>query len=260
MLRPTYSTLVQVYDRLNHVNVCVSYRATLSLMDDVSSMHTLPLKRWIEDGAVIKFWGDNVNKKRKARDVRSDHTGEMLNMFSLLVGKSRTPAPELSHSGHVSKMSEATAEMFLPSCEDVTAVKSNLVVLVSRVLTTYFSGLAPLSKAVPKHISHKYSTQMSKKSEVVVMDVLRKDETKHTEMIDIMETMQGYLGSEYDEERTVLSGGDYLTCERQLGSQKDMMCGNSVSERLRVLEPVAEDWHCLVSLIGVSEIHICTCM
>lgn len=243
---------VQVYDRLNHVNMCISYPGTLSLITEISSTHTVPLQKWIADGAVIKFWGDNVNMKQHVRDERSDHQGQMLNTFSVLVGRSRTPAPSLSHTGHSSKIHEASPDMFLLTCEDIAKVKSNLVVLVSRVLTTYFSGLAPLSKAFPKHISHAYSIEMSKKSEVIVLDVLMKDETKHADMIDIMSTMQEYLGSDFNEERRVLCGGDLLTCERQIGSQKHMMCGNTPRERLQILEPVAEDWHCLVSLIGVS--------
>lgn len=123
---------------------------------------------------------------------------------------------------------------------------------MSQGLTKYFSGLAPLSKAVPKHISHAYSIEMSKKSEVIVLDVLMKDKTKHADMINIMSTMQEYLGSDFSEERRVLCGGNLLARERRIGSQKHIMCGNTPRERLQILEPVAEDWHCLVSLIGVS--------
>ena len=93
---------------------------------------------------------------------------------------------------------------------------------------------------------------MSRKSDVVVMDVLMKDETKHSDMISIMETMQKYLGEDYNEQRMVLSGGDLLTCERQLGSQKHRMCGNTPREQLQILEPVNEDWHCLVTFLEVS--------
>ena len=71
-------------------------------------------------------------------------------------------------------MSDVTPEMILPTTEDIATVKSNLVVLVSRVLTQYLSGLAPFSKANSKHITHKYTAEMSKKSEVVVLDVLMK--------------------------------------------------------------------------------------
>ena len=88
------------------------------------------------------------------------------------------------------------------------------------------SALAPLRKLIEAHIKHKYSSEMSKKSDVIVLDVLMKDQTKHS----IKETMQNYRGKEYDEKRRVLSGGDLLTCERQQGSQKHMMCGNTFRE------------------------------
>ncbi len=59
---------------------------------------------------------------------------------------------------------------------------------------------------------------------MVVLDVLMKNETKHADMISIMNTMQEYLhvGNDYDEERRILSG-DQVTYECQVGSQKHMM-------------------------------------
>ena len=53
-------------------------------------------------------------------------------------------------------------------------------------------------------------TQMSK---VYTLDVIIKNEAKHADMVDIMRTVQGYLGEEYDGERRVASGEDQLTCE-----------------------------------------------
>lgn len=244
-----------MYDRLSQVNICVSYPATLSLMDEVSCLHTVPLAKWIADGEVTKFITDNVNKKHKRRDERSNNKGEMLNMVSILASKSRTPAPSLSHSGMMSRVSDLSPSVFLPTCDDVDRVKSNLVIIVSRVLTLYISSLSPLKKSIEQHIRHRYSTEMSRKSEVVV---LMKDETKHSDMIEIMTTMQEYLGQDYDENRRVLSGGDLLTCERQQGSQKHMMCGNTPRERLQILEPVTEDWHALVTLLEVSNINVYT--
>ena len=63
------------------------------------------------------------------------------------------------------------------------------------MLTKYFKSLSPLSKAVPQHISHQHSAQMSKKSEVVELDVLMKNEAQGSAMLDIMYTLQGYLGN-----------------------------------------------------------------
>ena len=240
-----------MYARLNHVNACTSYSATLDMVNDISKFNTAPIKKWIEEGTVFKFWGDNVDKQQKVRDIRSDHQSTMLHMYSILVASSRTQGSLLSHRGRVSSLGEVPAEFFLPSTDDVDKLNSNLVVLVSRVLTEYFPQLAHFRKHVVNHIEHLYTREMSSKSEVYIMDVLMKNESKHKDMIEIMEQLQDYLGKGYDEERVILSGGDHVTCERQVGAQRHLMCGNTKRERLELLEPVAEDWHFRLCLLGV---------
>ena len=226
-------------------------------MDELSESHIVPLEKWIEEGVVFKFWGDNVDKQRKVRDLRSDNCGQLVHMFSLLAGRSRTPAPELPHSGgSLASIDSLSSSFFLPSNRDTSAMKDNLVCIVSRIITSYITGLAPLAKFVPKHILHQYSAEMSRKSEVFTLDVLMKNEVKHDDMIDIMQTLQDYLGKGYNEEKRVLCGGDQLTCERQVGAQRLTRCADSLPERLELLEPVSEDWHCLVSLLRVRNNNI----
>ena len=184
--------------------------------------------------------------------MRSDHHGTMVHMYSMLVGRSRTPAIELPRTGQVAPLMSIPSDFFLPTVADVQCVKSNLVTIVSCILTRYIHDLSPLSKSIPKHILHKYSTQMSQKSEVVVLDVLMKNEAKHSDMLDIMLKMQEYLGKNYPPVRRVASGGDQLTCERQVGAQRHMMDGDTPEDRLQLLEPQTEDWHCLVCVLMVS--------
>ena len=93
---------------------------------------------------------------------------------------------------------------------------------------------------------------MSKNSEVVVLDILMKNEAKHKDVVEIMETLQCHLGEIYPDDRSVLSCGDLMTCEQELGAQKHVMCGNKRKECLGLLEPVFEDWHCLVTFITGS--------
>ena len=64
--------------------------------------------------------------------------------------------------------------------------------------------------------------------------------------------MHEYLGEEFPSKKKVLSGGDQLTCERQVCAQRHMMDGNNPRDRLAFLEPVCEDWHCLMCFLGVS--------
>ena len=90
------------------------------------------------------------------------------------------------------------------------------------------------------------------KSESVVLDVLPKNEAKHSDMLDIMSALQDYLGQEFPTTKTVVSGGDQLTCERQACAQHHMMDGNSRRDCLALLKPVYEDWHGLMCFLCVG--------
>ena len=183
----------QVYHRLNHVNVCLSYPAVLRLVTDISKQNVLPLQRWLAEGAMVKFIGDNVDKYQGVRDIRSDHHGQIVHMFSILVSKLRVTVPAVDIFSPPTLTSEPLSS-FLPSSIDVDAVESNLLVIYSPIICDYIKALRPLSKSVPEHIPHAYSKEMAQKTDVIVLDVLHKNETKNSDRLDIMQTMQSYLG------------------------------------------------------------------
>ena len=160
---------------------------------------------------MFKFVGNNVDRKMVVRDIRSDHHGELHHMYSILAVKGRIEPPSSSQDFNCSRLSTIPTSSILPTSSDVSAVQSNLVVLVSRVLCKYVKSLSYCSSAVPHHIDHVHSKEMSNKSEVAVLDVLHKNEAKNSDMLDIMKEQVQYLGSEFT--GTVLSGGDQLTCE-----------------------------------------------
>ena len=75
-----------------------------------------------------------------------------------------------------------SSDFFLPKCSDVTAVKSNLVVLVGSILTVRYTCFF-LQGSSKVHQSYRYSPQMCKKSDVVVLDLLMKNESTRTCLI-----------------------------------------------------------------------------
>ena len=108
----------------------------------------------------------------------------MMHMYSMLVVKSRVPSTDLSTYGSSGKLSECSASFFLPSTDDIVAIKKNLVVLVSCVLCKYIKNLKPYSYLVERHIAHKYSIEMAQLSDARVLDVLMKNEASNADMID----------------------------------------------------------------------------
>ncbi len=103
--------------------------------------------------------------------------------------------------------------------------------------------------SVAKHIPHPHSTEMATKSDVVVCDVLHKNENKRVDMIDIMMSTQDYLGKDF--KHTVASGGDLLTVDILQMLIHPRYTRDTPEEGLDRLEPVAEDWHALMNYLMV---------
>ena len=50
-----------------------------------------------------------------------------------------------------------------------------------------------------------------------------------------------------------LSGGDYVTVERQRRAKQDKLNSDTQRGRLALVEPCVEDWHCLMNVLMVRK-------
>ena len=224
-----------------------------AIVQEISELNAVPIKQWIDSDASFKFVGDNIDFMEGVRDIRSNHQKHLCHMYSILTVKSRVPV-EKNATSIMSPITFnrllANASSLLPKESDISSIRLNLAILVSRVLCQHIKGLKPCQKFVPQHILHRHTKFMAKKSEVAVLDVLFKNEARHQDMLDIMKHQQCYIGDNFVGK--VLSGGDLLTCERQRCAQNHVMDGDTPKERLELLLPVIEDWHTLMCLLEVS--------
>ena len=244
-----------MFTRLNHLNITVSYAAVLKLASAISKLNEVPLRQWIESKAAIKFIGDDVDVLEGVRDTRSNHLKHLCHMYSVLVAKSRLP-PVVATAKPRSLRSLHTT-CFEPTSAHIASIKLNLSIIFCTILCTYIKDFQKLKRLVPQHIYHKYSLKMSERSEVVVLDVLYKNEACHQDMLDIMKYQQKYLGKDFS--GCVPSGGDLLTCERQRCAQRHVMDSDTKEERLELLEPIIEDWHTLMCFFRYNYMHVhCT--
>ena len=146
-------------------------------------------------------FGENVDVSVGVRDIQSDHQKHLVHMFSLLVMK----AESSTASTRVIEVSS-----FPPKDSDISSVRLNLSIIVSRILCTHIKGLKQFASLVPPHIFHKHSKAMAEKSEVVVLVVLYQNEASHQGMLEIMR--QQHIDLEREFNGVVPSGGDLLTC------------------------------------------------
>lgn len=94
--------------------MAISYPTVLALITNIS--------KWVEEGIVFQFIGDNVAKQKGVRDVRSDHHGHLVHMYSLLAVKARIPPPLPCSSFSPPDLTKLDPSHFLPSPADVSAI------------------------------------------------------------------------------------------------------------------------------------------
>ena len=87
--------------------------------------------------------------------------------FNLIAIKNRIPSGDLNKTMMQIDPEIAPLSLFLPSANDNKLLMYEFTVLIGRTLTKYFPALEWMKGHVPQHISHKYSKEMSNKSEVV---------------------------------------------------------------------------------------------
>ena len=130
-----------------------------------------------------------MDKQVNVRDLRSDHHGKLIHIFSIFTVKARvsppSPVPEFSRPMLCADM----VQCFLPSKDDITVIQEDLNVLVSRILGEYIKNLQELKRLVTKHSPRPYSDEMAAKSQVVVLDVLHYNENESSDMVEIMRTL-----------------------------------------------------------------------
>ena len=115
----------------------------------------------------FKIVGDNIDKNVRRRHQRADRTTVSLHYFNAFAVGDRVDFSSFSEKKPDISFNESLVESLLPSKADLHELLANFKVLVSRILVEHLPLLSKLSSVVTKHITHKYSTEMALKSEVV---------------------------------------------------------------------------------------------
>ncbi len=114
--------------------------------------------------AGYKLVFDNLDKTIKPRYMRSDSQTISLHCVQVYGVRDRIDYSSFS----TERPTEVTLFDILPSCDDLNLLKEDFTILITRIIHAnlpYFGD--DFKKLVTKHIPHKYSAIMSKKSEAI---------------------------------------------------------------------------------------------
>lgn len=111
--------------------------------------------------------GDNIDYHIQARYQSTDRTNQSIHWTQQYAVLNRIDISSFDNSKPQMMLRDIQLSNVLPSNAVLKSFKWNCSVLVSRVISKYLDSFQHMQDCVVRHISHKYSEEMSQKSEIV---------------------------------------------------------------------------------------------
>ena len=118
-------------------------------------------------GFVISFDNLDFQLQRKSMSMQSQNRD--FHWVNHQMVENRVSGALLDSKQPKANLQELSNLKFLPTIEDQQKQRSNYIILTSRILVQYFDALEPLKEACIYHIPHKYTKEMSQKSNKVIL-------------------------------------------------------------------------------------------
>ncbi|XP_069108201.1 uncharacterized protein, partial [Argopecten irradians] len=161
----------------------------------------------------------------------------------------------LSNESPQTDLSSLPCSTFIPDQEDLGQLRSDFAILIARVVVPVFPHFGFLKAVLPKHIKEENVTGLKEKNCVVPLPVLRKNEQKYTDVVDILDSYVSVIKDIYTQAgvevpNSVHVGGDQLTRERFSGAKRLRSASLTEDEKCSILYPVAfELFHTEMALL-----------
>ena len=141
----------------------------VSIFDGMFNIPVLSALSTPQKLPTFKLVIDNLDIFVRPRTETSQRHADSLHFVHMYAVHDRINVSSFSDVSQLPDISSVNVEDVLPSNHDLKVLKDNITVLISQTtlkyLTFFRRHINP--KAVPQHITHKYTTEMSLKSEVV---------------------------------------------------------------------------------------------
>lgn len=124
-------------------------------------------KKSTHPGFVISF--DNLDFQVQWKSMTIQSENRDFHWVNHQMVENRVSGALLDSKQPKANLQELSNLKFLPTIEDQQKQRSNYIILTSRILVQYFDALEPLKEACIYHIPHKYTKEMSRKSNKVIL-------------------------------------------------------------------------------------------
>ena len=178
--------LLQLYDRLSQVGVCVSYTTTLKLIDMVKGNINVKLIEAIKARKHFRMVGDNINFEVGVRDERKGCHKEMMNYFGSAILIRDLSFPEFDVVGPQLRSHAIKPDLFLLDAGDTEALIDDYAYMAMTLASEKIPFFMFLKHRLPKHLTDEYTAQLAQKTVVIPLAAIPRNEQYYGDTVAIL--------------------------------------------------------------------------
>ena len=213
----------------------------------------------IKCGKRVRLVGDNLNMTVGVRDERFDRHGKMLHYFGSAILIHDFTFPSASHITPQKEYQSLKATDLLPSSNDFNLILEDYVFMAMHVAVKHIPYFTFLENELPSYILDENSEQLKKKTTVIPLSVMPKNEQRYGDVVDIlrhyeslMTTVHKKAGVDYNNIKIHI-GGDQLTRERFSSAKLLLIGAPTASDRFEHLSPISSEFfHLAMKMLNVT--------
>lgn len=227
----------------------MSHSTVLKVQNQIGGKFNGELIDAVRSGMRFRIVGENVNFKVRVSRERKDKMGYMEHWFGSAAIIQHTNFQNLAMQSPKKPLLQMPTSTFLPSEEDVTAIKLDCVVLVLEVLVEHvsvFSCFKPLLLDMKRKVQPPLDVfDTSKVNTMIPLPLLCKNEQKYAEVVKVLDSYEQLIddiyteaGLQVDDSTKIHKGGDQLTRERFSGAKRLRATALTSKEKFQHLTPI----------------------
>ena len=152
----------------------------------------------VKEGKTFVFVIDNIDWMLKVHDMRSDKQNTSVHAVATSIVFDRVKSGELSEETPTVSLKNVQLNNLLKlDAEEMKSTRERYKVFLGKILCNNFEYFRFLTDIVPAHTSCRYQQEMASQSVVTPLPVLMKDEKKYSDIVDVLDQLEGWVHDIY---------------------------------------------------------------
>ena len=182
------------------MGLSLSATSKINLLNECCDQITKKIKKKLSDCCLCNLVGDNCDIRITPNHQATDHQVKDCHYFAVLLVFSRM-ADQISAMQNVRPAlipENIPLEEFILTENDRALLLSSYKVILGRLMATNLPAFAWLGGLLPKHIPHEHSHVMSRKSDILPLQIILKNEAKYEDCVSILDQTVALLHAQHD--------------------------------------------------------------